>query len=400
MKEQGFSSSPPAPILSLVDALLQPFNAMARPETLLAHAGCTPDPATGALVAPPHLSTTFERAADGSYPHGYQYTRSGNPTREELENTLNAFEGGAGCAAFASGMAAATAVFQTLPPGKHVIMPEDVYHGVRSLVQNVFAAQGLSVSTVDMTDLGALEAAFRPETLLVWAESPSNPMLRITDLQAVADLTHMNDAILLVDGTWTTPLLQRPLEHGADLVLHSITKYLAGHSDVLGGVVIAAEQSGFFDRVRTIQTTGGAVLDPFSAWLALRGMRSLAPRLRQQCASARQIAAFLDGHARVSVVHHPSLSSHPGHEIAQRQMDDFGGMLSFEVEGGREAAMDVAGRVEVFRRATSLGGTESLIEHRASIEPEDSPTPEGLLRLSVGLEHVDDLIDDLDRALG
>lgn len=373
---------------------------MAHPETLLAHAGCTPDPATGAVVSPPYLSTTFEREADGSYPRGYQYTRTGNPTREQFENALNAFEGGAGCAAFASGMAATTAVLQVLPPSKHLILPEDVYHGVRSLVQQVFAARGFAVTTVDMTDLDALEAAFRPETLLVWAESPSNPMLRITDLQAVADLTHANDAILLVDGTWTTPLLQRPLELGADLVLHSVTKYLAGHSDVLGGAVIAAEQSGFFDRVRTIQKTGGAVFDPFSAWLALRGMRSLAPRLRQQCESARQIAAFLDEDARVTAVHHPSLPAHPGHDVARRQMDDFGGMLSFEVAGGREAAMEVAARTQVFRRATSLGGTEGLIEHRASIEPDDAPTPDTLLRLSVGLEHVDDLIEDLDRALG
>ena len=373
---------------------------MPHPETLLAHAGCTPDPATGALIAPPYLSTTFERAEDGSYPHGYQYARTGNPTREQFENTLNEFEGGAGCVAFASGMAAATTVLQALPPDKHLILPEDVYHGVRSLVDEVFATRDLAVTAVDMTDPEAIEAAFRPETLLVWAETPSNPMLRITDLQTVADLTHQNDAILLVDGTWTTPLLQRPLALGADLVLHSVTKYLSGHSDVLGGAVVAAEQSGFFDRVRSIQETGGAVLDPFSAWLALRGMRSLAPRLRLQCASARQVATFLDGHERVKVVHHPSLSTHPGHEIAQRQMDDFGGMLSFEVEGGREAAMRVAADVKVFRRATSLGGTESLIEHRASIEPDDSPTPDTLLRLSIGLEHVDDLIEDLTQALG
>jgi len=372
---------------------------MPHPDTLLAHAGCSPDPATGAVVAPPYLTTTFERAEDGSYPHGYQYGRTGNPTREQFEETLNAFEGGAGCAGFASGMAAAMTVLQALPAGKHILLPADVYYGVQRLIEEAFEDR-FSVSPVDMTDLDALEAAFRAETLLVWAETPSNPMLRITDLQAVADLTHAQNALLLVDGTWTTPLLQRPLDLGADLVLHSVTKYLAGHSDVLGGAVVAAEQSGLFDRLRSIQETGGAVMDPFSAWLALRGMRSLAPRLRLQCASARQIAAFLDEHDRVETVHHPSLPHHPGHDIAARQMDDFGGMLSFEVQGARDAAMEVAARVEVFRRATSLGGTESLIEHRASIEPEGSATPEGLLRLSIGLEHVDDLIADLSQALG
>lgn len=373
---------------------------MPHPETLLAHAGCTPDPTTGAVVSPPYLTTTYERAEDGSYPHGYQYARTGNPTRTQFEEALQAFEEGADCIAFSSGMAAAMTVLQALPPDTHVLLPHDVYHGVRSLINDVLTTLSLAVTEVDMTDLDAVDAACRPETRLVWAETPSNPMLRITDLDALADLTHANNALLLVDGTWTTPLLQRPLDFGADFVLHSVTKYLAGHSDVLGGAVVAAEESEFFDRIRSIQEMGGPVLDPFSAWLALRGMRSLAPRLRQQCASARNAATFLDAHDRVDVVHHPSLVGHPGHDIAARQMDDFGGMLSFEVAGGRKAAMDVAARVTVFRRATSLGGTESLIEHRASIEPEDTPTPETLLRLSIGLEHPDDLIADLDRALG
>jgi cystathionine gamma-synthase len=372
---------------------------MARPETLLAHAGCEPDPATGAVVSPPYLTTTYERAADGSYPHGFQYARTGNPTRAQLEETLSAFEGGTGCAAFSSGMAAAMTVLQALPPGTHILLPDDVYYGVRQLISEAFEGRGLTSTAVDMTDLDALDAAVRPTTRLIWAETPSNPMLRITDLGAVADLAHDHDALLLVDGTWTTPLLQRPLELGADFVLHSVTKYLAGHSDVLGGAVIAAEESAVFNRIRSIQETGGPVLDPFSAWLALRGLRSLAPRLRLQCASARTIASFLDGHERVAAVHHPSLPHHPGHAVANRQMDDFGGMLSFEVDGDRETAMGMAARVRVFRRATSLGGTESLIEHRASIEPDSSPTPDSLLRLSIGLEHVDDLIDDLTYAL-
>lgn len=372
---------------------------MARPETLLAHAGCAPDPATGAVVSPPYLTTTYERAADGSYPRGFQYARTGNPTRTQLEETLSNFEGGAGCVAFSSGMAAVMTVLQALPSDAHILLPDDVYYGVRQLITEAFEGHGLTTTAVDMTDLEALAAAVRPTTRLVWAETPSNPMLRITDLRAVADLAHDHDALLLVDGTWTTPLLQRPLEHGADFVLHSITKYLAGHSDVLGGAVIAAEEGAVFSRIRSIQEAGGAVLDPFSAWLALRGLRSLAPRLRLQCASARQIASFLDGHERVTTVHHPSLPHHPGYAVANRQMDDFGGMLSFEVDGAREEAMDVAGRVRVFRRATSLGGTESLIEHRASIEPDTSLTPDSLLRLSIGLEHVDDLVDDLTHAL-
>lgn len=372
---------------------------MARPETLLAHAGCQPDPATGAVVSPPYLTTTYERAADGSYPHGFRYTRTGNPTRAELEQTLRDFEGGADCAAFASGMAAAMTVLHALPADAHVLLPDDVYYGVRQLITDTFEPHALSVTAVDMTDLGALADAFQPDTQLVWAETPSNPMLRITDLDAVADLAHDHDAYLLVDGTWTTPLLQRPLEHGADLVLHSITKYLAGHSDVLGGALVAAEKTALFNRIRSIQEMGGPVLDPFSAWLALRGMRTLAPRLRLQCASARRIAAFLDGHDRVAAVHYPALSHHPGHDVATRQMNDFGGMLSFEANGGQDPAMDIAAKVTFFRRATSLGGTESLIEHRASIEPDGSPTPDGLLRLSIGLEHVDDLIDDLAQAL-
>jgi len=372
---------------------------MAHPETLLAHAGCQPDPATGAVVSPPYLTTTYERAADGSYPHGFQYTRTGNPTRAQLEQTLRDFEGGADCATFASGMAAAMTVLHALPPDAHVLLPDDVYYGVRQLITDTFETHVLSVTAVDMTDLDALADAFQPATQLVWAETPSNPLLRITDLDAVADLAHDHDALLVVDGTWTTPLLQRPLEHGADLVLHSITKYLAGHSDVLGGALVAAEDSALFNRIRSIQETGGAVLDPFSAWLALRGLRTLAARLRLQCASARRIAAFLDDHDRVAVVHYPALSHHPGHDVAARQMEDFGGMLSVELSGGQDVAMDVAAKVTVFRRATSLGGTESLIEHRASIEPDGSPTPDRLLRLSIGLEHVDDLIDDLARAL-
>ena len=368
-------------------------------ETLLAHAGCTAESDTGDVVAPLHLSSTFERAPDGTYPHGYRYSRTGNPTRADLETTLAEMEGGAAGAAFASGMAAALTVLQALPADAHIILPDDMYYGVRQLATEVFADRRLSFSDADLADPDALDDALREDTALVWIETPSNPLLKITDIAAVAERAHAAGARVIVDGTWTTPLLQRPLDLGADLVLHSVTKYLSGHSDVLGGTLITAQEDDFWQQIRTVQQTGGAVLDPFSAWLALRGMRSLAPRLRQQCASARRVANFLYAHERVTAVHYPGLPDHPGHAVASEQMRDYGAMCSFEIEGGREAAMTVAARAETFRRATSLGGTESLIEHRASIEPENSPTPEALLRLSIGLEHIDDLIDDLDRAL-
>ncbi|WP_456424767.1 trans-sulfuration enzyme family protein [Rhodocaloribacter sp.] len=369
-------------------------------ETRLAQAGGVPDPETGALIPPIHLSTTYERGADGVYPRGFVYTRLANPTRLRFETTLAALEGGAACAAFASGMAAATAVLQTLRPGDHLLLPDDVYYGVRRLVETVFAEWGLAWSVVDMTDLDAVEAALRPATRLVWTETPSNPMLKITDLRAVAERAHAAGARLLVDGTWMTPFLQRPFEHEADLVLHSVTKYLGGHSDVLGGAVVFRAEDDLSERVRALQASAGAVMDPFSAWLALRGMRTLAARLRMQCDTARRLAAFLQTHPAVARVHHPSLPEHPGHAVARRQMDDDGAMLSIEVRGGRDEALGVAARVKVFTRATSLGGVESLIEHRASIEAPPSRTPENLLRLSIGLEHPDDLLADLSQALG
>ena len=369
-------------------------------ETRLAQAGGVPDPETGALIPPIHLSTTYERGADGVYPRGFVYSRLANPTRLRFETTLAALEGGAACAAFASGMAAATAVLQALRPGDHLLLPDDVYYGVRRLVETVFAEWGLAWSEVDMTDPDAVAAALRPETRLVWTETPSNPMLKITDLRAVAERAHAAGARLLVDGTWMTPFLQRPFEHEADLVLHSVTKYLGGHSDVLGGAVVFRAEDAFSERVRALQTSAGAVMDPFSAWLALRGMRTLAARLRMQCDTARRLAAFLQTHPAVARVHHPSLPEHPGHAVARRQMDDDGAMLSIEVRGGLDEALGVAARVKVFTRATSLGGVESLIEHRASIEAPPSRTPASLLRLSIGLEHPDDLLADLSQALG
>lgn len=368
-----------------------------RIETLAVHAGHAVDAATGAVAAPIHLSTTFERDAEGGYAHGYSYGRSGNPTRHALEEGLAALEGGADAAAFSSGLAASSAILQALAPGDHVIAPADVYHGVTKLLRDVFVRWGLAVSFVDMTNIGEISKAVRQETKLFWVETPSNPRLKITDIARVAEMVHEAGAICVCDNTWA-PIVQRPLDLGGDLVVHATTKYLGGHSDVTGGVAITKARTGFFDRVREIQTTSGAVPSPFDCWLILRGMRSLPWRMRAHSENAFKVATWLADHPRVEIVHYPGLASHAGHEIAARQMSAFSGMLSFEVKGGREAALGVAAKTELFIRATSLGGVESLIEHRASIKGEDPRTPQGLLRLSIGLEHPDDLIEDLAQA--
>ena len=369
-----------------------------RIETLAVHAGHAIDAATGAVAAPIHLSTTFERDAEGGYPHGYSYGRSGNPTRHALEEGLAALEGGEDAAAFGSGLAASSAILQALAPGDHVIAPTDVYHGMTKLLRDVFVRWGLEVSFVDMTNIDEISKAARQETKLFWVETPSNPRLKITDIARVAEMAHEAGAICVCDNTWA-PIVQRPLDLGADLVVHATTKYLGGHSDVTGGVAIARARTDFFERVREIQTTSGAVPSPFDCWLILRGMRSLPWRMRAHSENAFKVATWLADHPRVEIVHYPGLASHAGHEIAARQMSAFSGMLSFEVKGGREAALGVAAKTEIFIRATSLGGVESLIEHRASIKGEDPRTPQGLLRLSIGLEHPDDLIEDLAQAL-
>ena len=369
-----------------------------RIETLAVHAGHAIDPATGAVATPIHLSTTFERDAQGGYPHGYVYGRSANPTRHALEQALAALEGGADAAAFGSGLAASSAVLQALAPGDHVIAPTDVYHGMTKLLRDVYLRWGLEVSFVDMTRIDEIKQAARPKTKLVWIETPSNPQLKITDIARVAEMAHGVGAICACDNTWS-PIVQRPLDLGADLVVHATTKYLGGHSDVTGGVVIAKKQTEHFERIREVQTTAGGVPSPFDCWLILRGMRTLPWRMRAHSENAAKIAAWLANHPRVEKVHYPGLVSHAGHEIAARQMSAFSGMLSFEVKGGSEAALGVAAKTEIFIRATSLGGVESLVEHRASIKGEDPRTPQGLLRLSIGLEHPDDLIEDLAEAL-
>lgn len=377
---------------------------MMRPETIAAQAAHRPDAATGAVAPPIYLSTTFERDADGEYPRGFVYSRSDNPNRSSLEHLLALLEGGDDggtvAAAFASGSAATATVFQALAPGDHVIAPDDCYHGTARLLREVFAPWGLDTTFVDMTDADTVRQAVRPNTRLVWVETPSNPMLKITDIAEMAGIAQLAGALCVCDNTWASPLLQRPLGLGADMVVHSTTKYLGGHEDVTGGAVVSAGDNEVFRRIRLIQNVYGAVPSPFDCWLTLRGTRTLHVRMPAHCANAGRIARFLQDHPNVAAVHYPGLPEHPGHDVVGRQMSDYGGMLSFQVSGGREAAMEVAAKVRLFVRATSLGGTQSLIEHRASIEGPESKTPDDLLRVSVGLENADDLIADLGQALG
>jgi cystathionine gamma-synthase len=368
-------------------------------ETLAVHAGHAVDPSTGAVTPPLVLSTTFERQADGAYPHGYIYIRSNNPNREALEKCLCALEGGGAAAAFGSGSAATMAVFQALAPGDHVILPSDVYYGTVKLLQDAFVPWGVEMSLVDMTDPTQVQRAVRPRTKVVWVETPSNPLLKITDIAQIAEIAHRAGAYCVCDNTWASPILQRPFEHGTDFIVHATTKYLGGHSDVLGGAVIARTNDEFYQRVKKIQTFGGAVPSPFDCWLILRGIRTLPYRMRAHSENALKVATFLRQHPAVEVVHYPGLEEHPGHVIASRQMSLYGGMLSFQTRGGRERAMAVASRVRIITRATSLGGTETLIEHRASVEGTGTRTPENLLRMSIGLENAEDLIEDLAQAL-
>lgn len=367
-------------------------------ETLAVHAGAEVDAATGAVTPPIHLTTTFERQPDGSYPHGYIYSRTSNPNRAALEHALATLEGGEAAACFASGSAAAAAIFRTLRPGDHIVAPDDLYHGVTKLLKQLFIPWGLTVSFVDTSDVKTVQQVWQENTKLLWLETPSNPLLKISDIATLSELAHSRGALLACDATWTPPTVQNALALGADLVLHSTTKYLAGHSDVLGGAVVAKTAMGVFEEIRSIQNLEGAVPSPFDCWLILRSLRTLPYRMRAHTENAGKVAAFLETRPQVERVHYPGLMSHPGHAVAQKQMQSFGGMLSFEV-GGEAAAMGVAANVRLFTRGTSLGGVESLIEHRASIEGPQSTTPKGLLRVSVGLEHPDDLIADLRQAM-
>jgi cystathionine gamma-synthase len=372
------------------------------PETLAAQGLGEVDPVSGGLAPVINPSTNYEQQPDGSYRQDRQYTRADNPTFEHAERLLAALEGaGCACALFASGMAAATAVFQSLLPGDHVLVSRVLYWGVRKWLAEFGLTWGLDVEFTDTADLAAVGAAIRPgRTRLLWAETPANPMWEITDLAAVCGLAHSAGVRVAVDNTVATPVLTRPLELGADLVVHSATKYLNGHSDVLAGAVLTARRDPFWERIRSWRRNAGAMPGPFDAWLLQRGMRTLFLRVHRASDSALAIATHFQGHPALKAVLYPGLPSHPGHQVAARQMHGgFGGMLSIRLAGGAGQAMAVLPAVRVFKRATSLGGVESLIEHRRSMEGPSSPVPGDLLRLSVGIEAAGDLIADLETAL-
>lgn len=370
-------------------------------ETLAAQAMGAVDSETGALVPPLHPATTYEMHADGSLRDGRAYTRADNPTYDPAEQLLTVLEGGAGCILFASGNAAATAVFQSLLPGDHVLVSRILYWGIRKWLAEFAVSWGLDVEFVDVTDIEALRAAIRPgATRLLWLETPANPTWEITDIAAAAEIAHPAQVCVAVDNTVPTPVLTRPLELGADLVVHSATKYLNGHSDVLAGAVVTARLDPLWERIRSWRRNAGAMLGPFEAWLLQRGMRTLFVRVRRASETALSLAQQLENHPALKAVLYPGLPSHPGHETAARQMQGgFGGMLSIRVAGGAEQALAVAAATRVFKRATSLGGVESLIEHRLSTEGPSSPVPGDLLRLSIGLETPEDLLADLTAAL-
>ncbi len=370
-----------------------------RLETLAVHAGAQIDPETGAVSPPIHLSTTFEHPADAALNTGYVYGRYGNPTQDRLEAALAALEGGESAFAFASGMAAASALLQNLPAGSHVLMADDTYFAIRKLAQTWFERWGLTLTLVDMSQPELVREAMRPNTRCLWVETPSNPLLKLSSVAAIAAIAGEAGATLVVDATFATPMLIQPLQLGADVVMHSTTKYMAGHSDVTGGALIFARNDALAAAVLETRKLLGAIANPFASWLVLRGLRSLAARLDWHQRNAGAVAAFLASHARVAVVHYPGLASHPQHAICRAEMRGAGGMLSFEVAGGRAAAIAVAGRLKLFVNATSLGGYESLVEHRNSSDGPGSTSPPALLRLSVGLEHADDLIADLAQAL-
>ncbi|HET9187407.1 MAG TPA: cystathionine gamma-synthase [Acidothermaceae bacterium] len=373
-------------------------------ETAAIHAGQSSDPGTGAVVPPIYQVSTFHQDAVGKTRGGWEYSRSGNPTRAALEECLAALEQGRHGLAFASGLAAEDCVVRTIcAPGDHLVFPNDAYGGTYRLIARVFSRWGVEHTAVDLADLDAVRAAMRDNTKLVWCETPSNPLLGIADISALAGIAHDGGARLVVDNTFASPYLQQPLTLGADVVVHSTTKYLGGHSDVVGGALVCLDDE-LAEGLAFHQNSIGAVAGPFDSWLVLRGAKTLAVRMDRHCANAQRIAEFLDTHEKVGKVRYPGLPTHPGHEIATKQMRGYGGMLSFQVAGGQQAAIDVCNRAQLFTLAESLGGVESLIEHPArmthmSVAGSSLEVPGDLVRLSVGIEHVDDLIADLEQAL-
>lgn len=372
-----------------------------KPETLAAQGLGWIDEVTRAVSPPLHASSTYIRDPDNQYRSGRDYIRADNPAFDQPEAVLTALEGGAGAMLYSSGMAAATSVFLALKPGDHVVAPKVMYWGLRNWLMNYATEHGLQVELVEMSDLAAVKAFVQKDrTRLVWVESPANPLWGITDLAAVAEIAHAAGARVAADSTVATPVLTRPIELGIDLVMHSATKYLNGHSDIIAGALATRADDEHWQRLKMFRAQMGAILGSFESWLLLRGMRTLYPRVKTACANAQALAERLSANPHVAEVLYPGLKGFAGHAIAAKQMSGgFGGMLSIRVKGGEQAAIDTAARVQVWKRATSLGGTESLIEHRASVEGPSSPCPPDLLRLSAGIEDAGDLIADLEQAL-
>ncbi len=367
-------------------------------ETIAIHAGNHPDAATGAVIQPITLATTFLRGEDGGYPGGHMYSRASNPNRTSLETVLAQLEGGADAAAFSSGNAAGMAVFQSLQPGTHIILPDDMYHGLRNQVKALFGAS-LEFDFIDINDANTLNSHIKPNTGLIWIETPSNPLLKLTDIEQVVTIAKERSIKVVCDNTFATPICQQPLSMGVDVVMHSSTKYFGGHSDLMGGALITATKSDWWQKIRQVQESGGAIPSPMDCYYLTRSIKTLPYRVRGHVSNAQQFAEYLESHNKVEQVLYPGLPSHPQHALANKQMNMYGGMLSFLVKGAEQEARTVVNAVQLFTQATSLGGVESLIEHRASIEGPDTKTPRNLIRVSVGLEHIDDLIADIDQAL-
>jgi cystathionine gamma-synthase len=371
-------------------------------ETRAIHVGQEPDPATGAVITPIYQTSTYVQESVGVH-KGFEYSRTDNPTRTALQQVLASLEGGLWALSYASGLAATQNIFYLLRPGDHILLSDDAYGGTYRLVAKVISNYGIDFSLVDMSDLEAVRRAIRPQTKMVWVETPTNPYLKIVDIRGVASLLADHPARLVVDNTFASPYLQRPLSLGADLVLHSTTKYLGGHSDVVGGAVIGNDPE-VLDFLKFNQNAAGAVPGPFDCWLTLRGIKTLALRMERHSSNARAVAGFLLNHEAVDRVYFPGLSDHAGHDVAARQMRDYSGMVSFTTRGGYEAASEVVARTKIFQLAESLGGVESLVEHpgkmtHASVAGTGAAVEDTLVRLSVGIEHPDDLIADLKQAL-
>lgn len=370
-------------------------------ETNAVHAGHLEDLNAGSVVNPIYLSTTFERDQEGNLA-SYVYSRLGNPNRTGLEAKFTALEKGAEAMAFSSGMAAAMAVCHALlGPGDHIIIPDDCYHGVAHLVKNMYTRWGLTYTEVDMINVSNIEKAITSQTKMVLIETPSNPLLKIADIEAICHAVKNKNILVVCDNTWATPYIIQPLMLGADYVFHSSTKYFGGHSDIIGGCVIAKEKNETTQKIREYQTIGGAVPSPFDCWLLDRSIATLPVRMAAQIKNASAIAEYLNAHPKIERVYYPGLTTHPNHSVAKKQMKEmYGGMLSVLVKGGKKEAMDFANHLAIFKHATSLGGVESLIEHRQSVEGIHARSPENLLRLSIGIEHIDDLLNDIKNALG